>query len=54
MIWKEYENPENDVAGVPRKSLVGHSHFVSDLAISNENKFLISASWDHELRLWDI
>jgi len=24
------------------------------LAISNENKYLISSSWDHELRLWDI
>ncbi|ORY96143.1 guanine nucleotide-binding protein subunit beta-2-like 1 [Syncephalastrum racemosum] len=40
--------------GVPRKSLVGHNHFVQDLAISSDGQFALSASWDKTLRLWDL
>lgn len=34
--------------------LTGHSHFVSDLALSNENCYAVSSSWDKTLRLWDL
>ena len=34
--------------------LTGHSHFISDLALTNDNRHLISSSWDKELRLWDL
>ncbi|KAI9277258.1 guanine nucleotide-binding protein subunit beta-2-like 1 [Phascolomyces articulosus] len=40
--------------GVPRKSLLGHNHFVQDLAISSDGQFALSASWDKTLRLWDL
>ena len=39
---------------VPRRSLVGHSHFVSDVVISSDGQFALSGSWDRTLRLWDI
>ncbi|OAD67969.1 hypothetical protein PHYBLDRAFT_160317 [Phycomyces blakesleeanus NRRL 1555(-)] len=40
--------------GIPRKSLLGHSHFVEDIAISSDGQFALSASWDKTLRLWDL
>jgi guanine nucleotide-binding protein subunit beta-2-like 1 protein len=43
-----------DVYGVPRKSLKGHNHFVSDVAISSDGQFALTASWDKTLRLWDL
>jgi len=40
--------------GYPRKSLVGHSHFVEDIVISSDGQFALSGSWDGTLRLWDL
>jgi guanine nucleotide-binding protein subunit beta-2-like 1 protein len=40
--------------GFARRALRGHSHFVSDVVISSDGAFALSASWDSELRLWDI
>jgi guanine nucleotide-binding protein subunit beta-2-like 1 protein len=40
--------------GTPKRSLIGHSHFVSDVVISVDGKFCLSGSWDGTLRLWDI
>lgn len=58
MVWRLYDQPREEgsvaLVGQPYKALTGHSHFITDLALSNENKYLISASWDHELRLWDL
>jgi len=34
--------------------MTGHSHFISDLSLSNDNCFLVSSSWDKTLRLWDL
>ncbi|KHN44614.1 Guanine nucleotide-binding protein subunit beta-like protein [Glycine soja] len=36
------------------RQLTGHSHFVSDVALSSDADFAVSASWDGELRLWDL
>jgi WD40 repeat protein len=45
---------ENNSYGFARRALRGHSHFVSDVVISSDGAFALSASWDSELRLWDI
>jgi guanine nucleotide-binding protein subunit beta-2-like 1 protein len=33
---------------------LGHSHFINDLALSQDSRYVLSASWDGTLRLWDI
>jgi guanine nucleotide-binding protein subunit beta-2-like 1 protein len=45
---------EQNSYGFARRALRGHSHFVSDVVISSDGAFALSASWDSELRLWDI
>jgi guanine nucleotide-binding protein subunit beta-2-like 1 protein len=40
--------------GFMHRSLVGHSHFVEDLVISSDGQFVLSASSDGSLRLWNI
>jgi guanine nucleotide-binding protein subunit beta-2-like 1 protein len=40
--------------GKPYKSLHGHNHFVSSLALNSDNTKLVSGSWDKTIRLWDI
>jgi guanine nucleotide-binding protein subunit beta-2-like 1 protein len=45
---------DDDAYGYARRALRGHSHFVSDVVISCDGAFALSASWDSELRLWDI
>ena len=40
--------------GKPLKSLHGHNHFASSLALNSDNTKLVSGSWDKTIRLWDI
>lgn len=40
--------------GTPRKVLTGHSHFVSDLDLSQDSKYCLSSSWDGTIRLWNL
>lgn len=40
--------------GYPRRSLRGHSHFVSDICITSDGSFALSGSWDGALRLWEL
>jgi guanine nucleotide-binding protein subunit beta-2-like 1 protein len=60
MIWKltgdadAVDESEQKLYGVPLKSLTGHNHFVSDIALSLDNQFALSSSWDKTLRLWDL
>lgn len=55
LIWKfNQDSKEKKTFGEPVHCLTGHSHFVSDLALTNENNFLLSASWDKTMRLWDL
>ena len=42
------------IVGKPLKSLHGHNHFVSSLALNSDSTKLVSGSWDKTIRLWDI
>lgn len=61
VVWQLYNgstptttNTEDHEYGFARRALRGHSHFISDVVISSDGAFALSASWDGELRLWDI
>ena len=45
---------EKNLVGKPLKSLHGHNHFVSSLALNSDSTKLVSGSWDKTIRLWDI
>lgn len=53
LVWEITRDSASDY-GFPRKSLKGHSHFVSDVVISSDGQFALSSSWDATLRLWDL
>jgi len=40
--------------GQPRKILTGHSHFISDLDLSQDSRYCLSSSWDGTIRLWNL
>ena len=42
------------IVGKPLKSLHGHNHFVSSLALNSDSTKLVSGSWDKTIRLWDV
>merc|ERR1712233_174794 len=44
----------DDAAGVPKRSLQGHSHFVEGVVLSSDGAFALSCSWDRTLRLWGL
>jgi guanine nucleotide-binding protein subunit beta-2-like 1 protein len=52
ILWQL--NREDGNYGVPKRSLKGHSHFVSDVTLSSDGQFALSGSWDGTLRLWDL
>lgn len=57
MIWDIVPRKDEDEEkewGVPRKILKGHSHFISDIALSQDSRYCLSSSWDGTLRLWDL
>ena len=56
VITKDDEDKEvkKTLVGKPLKSLHGHNHFVSSLALNSDNTKLVSGSWDKTIRLWDI
>jgi guanine nucleotide-binding protein subunit beta-2-like 1 protein len=54
IVWSLTHSSTDSEYGYARRALRGHSHFVSDVVISSDGQFALSASWDAELRLWDI
>lgn len=56
IVWKVDIQQSESSYGTAQKRLVGHNHFVSDLALTTDNAknlFILSGSWDKSLRLWD-
>ncbi|KAK8914127.1 hypothetical protein KSP39_PZI023558 [Platanthera zijinensis] len=57
LVWdlnKDQSFSDGSSAGVTRRRLTGHSHFVQDVVLSSDGQFALSGSWDSELRLWDL
>jgi guanine nucleotide-binding protein subunit beta-2-like 1 protein len=52
IVWNLTRTQES--AGLPARSLTGHSHFVQDVVISSDAQFALSGSWDGTLRLWNL
>lgn len=45
---------EQTCFGKAKRSLKGHSHFVSDVVVSSDGAYALSSSWDKSLRLWKL
>lgn len=43
IVW--HLTRDEQTYGVPRRALTGHNHFVSDVVISSDGQFALSASW---------
>ncbi|CAD5218204.1 unnamed protein product [Bursaphelenchus okinawaensis] len=54
LVWDLQQYGDEIVGGRPLKSLLGHGHFVSDVALSHDGHFALTGSWDRTLRLWDL
>jgi guanine nucleotide-binding protein subunit beta-2-like 1 protein len=55
ILWTlEGKNEETNQFGKPLKTMTGHNHFVTDLAMTSGNSHLISSSWDKTMRLWNL
>merc|ERR1719503_235726 len=57
MVWDLFDKSETDderECGKPRKIMKGHSHFISDLDLSQDSRFCLSSSWDGSIRLWNL
>ena len=57
VVWKLSRDTDHEktiVNGKMERRLVGHSHFISDIAISSDKQYALSSSWDHTLRLWNL
>ena len=52
IVWKLTR--EEGTFGFAQRALRGHSHFVADVAVSQDGVFALSGSWDGTLRLWNI
>jgi guanine nucleotide-binding protein subunit beta-2-like 1 protein len=45
---------ETECYGRPLRRLHGHSHFISDVSLSNDGRYAVTSSWDGSLRLWNL
>merc|ERR1719242_2727399 len=48
------EEDEDKEWGLPKKMMTGHSHFISEIKLTQDSRFAFSASWDGSVRLWNV
>lgn len=54
-VWSiNHHSQEVKSLCVPKFTLTGHNHFVSDLVLNSSNEILLSSSWDGSMRLWNL
>lgn len=53
LVWDLPETPTNEVP-VPARRLDGHTNAITALAATPDGRWLISTSYDHSIRLWDL
>lgn len=53
ILWS-ITGQQDDKYGVAKKRLVGHAHYVQDVALSSDGQYALSGSWDGTLRLWNL
>eukprot|EP01083_Nonionella_stella_P061838 161000_1 len=51
-VWDINTNHANP--GTVRARLQGHTHWITDVDVSSDGKYIISSSFDGSLKLWDI
>jgi guanine nucleotide-binding protein subunit beta-2-like 1 protein len=55
LIWKlKPEASEDEELGTPFRLLRGHSHFIQEISLSNDNLHCLTASWDGLIKMWDV
>lgn len=55
VCWKgKSTGTAHDISATADRRLEGHAGFVSDVAISNQADYAVSASWDRSVRLWNL
>jgi len=54
ILYWDMSKGDGTTTGKPKRSLIGHTNFVQDVAISSDGQFALSGSWDCTLRLWDL
>jgi len=55
IVWDLAAEGETELdLGAPKRMMTGHGHNISDLSVSYDGSFALSASWDSSLRLWDL
>ena len=53
LVWDLPEKP-GGAAPAPARKLEGHTNVISRLLCSADGRWLISASYDHTIRFWDL
>ena len=54
VLWELAPESYDDTYGYAKSRMDGHSGFVQDVQFSSDGQFGLSASWDTNLRLWDL
>lgn len=54
IAWDLTKTSSVNPAGVPVRSMIGHSHFVSSVDVNKEGTHAVSTSWDGRVMIWNL